>query len=76
MLFDAHTLSFAALGGIPHRGIYDNMKTAVDEVLKGKGRIANARFKAMCSRKLPCRGSVAVAAGLRSEKTVLKRHWE
>jgi transposase len=23
MLFDAHTRSFAALGGIPHRGIYD-----------------------------------------------------
>jgi hypothetical protein len=52
MLFDAHTLSFAALGGIPHRGIYDNMKTAVDEVLKGKGRIVNARFKAMCSHYL------------------------
>jgi len=29
MLFDAHTRSFAALGGIPRRGIYDNMKTAV-----------------------------------------------
>ena len=30
MLFDAHTRSFTALGGIPRRGIYDNMKTAVD----------------------------------------------
>lgn len=29
MLFDAHTRAFAALGGIPRRGIYDNMKTAV-----------------------------------------------
>ena len=35
MLFDAHTRSFAALGGIPRRGIYDNMKTAVDKVQKG-----------------------------------------
>ena len=52
MLFDAHTRSFAALGGVPHRGIYDNMKTAVDEVLKGKGRVVNARFKAMCSHYL------------------------
>ena len=52
MLFDAHTLSFTALGGVPHRGIYDNMKTAVDEVLKGKGRVVNARFKAMCSHYL------------------------
>ena len=30
MLFDAHTRSFAALGGVARRGIYDNMKTAVD----------------------------------------------
>jgi hypothetical protein len=28
MLFDAHTRSFAALGGVARRGIYDNMKTA------------------------------------------------
>ena len=49
MLFDAHTRSFAALGGIPRRGIYDNMKTAVDKVQKGKSRIVNARFSAMAS---------------------------
>ena len=46
MLFDAHTRSFAALGGIPRRGIYDNMKTAVDKVQKGKSRIVNARLSA------------------------------
>ena len=43
MLFDAHTRSFAALGGVARRGIYDNMKTAVDKVKKGKGREVNAR---------------------------------
>jgi transposase len=52
MLFDAHTRSFAALGGIPRRGIYDNMKTAVDKVKKGKGRVVNARFTAMCAHYL------------------------
>lgn len=52
MLFDAHTRSFAALGGIPRRGIYDNMKTAVDKVKKGKGRVVNARFAAMCAHYL------------------------
>lgn len=52
MLFDAHTRSFAALGGVARRGIYDNMKTAVDKVTKGKGRVVNARFKAMCSHYL------------------------
>jgi transposase len=36
MLFDAHTRCFAALGGVARRGIYDNMKTAVDKVKKGK----------------------------------------
>jgi transposase len=52
MLFDAHTRSFQALGGVARRGIYDNMKTAVDKVKKGKGRIVNARFSAMCSHYL------------------------
>ena len=52
MLFDAHTRSFAALGGVARRGIYDNMKTAVDRVKKGKGRTVNARFAAMCAHYL------------------------
>ena len=52
MLFDAHTRSFAALGGVPGRGIYDNMKTAVDKVQKGKQRVVNARFTAMCAHYL------------------------
>jgi transposase len=47
MLFDAHTRGFAALGGVPRRGIYDNMKTAVDRVPgRGKARVVNARFAA------------------------------
>ena len=41
MLFDAHTRSFAALGGVPRRGIYDNMKTAVDSQL-ARGLHANS----------------------------------
>jgi len=52
MLFDAHTRSFGALGGVPRRGIYDNMKTAVDKVNKGKGRTVNARFAVMCAHYL------------------------
>jgi len=52
MLFDAHTRSFAALGGVPRRGIYDNMKTAVDQVKKGKGRVVNARFSSLCAHYL------------------------
>src|SRR4249920_2870887 len=52
MLFDAHTRSFIALGGVPRRGIYDNMKTAVDKVKKGKGRTVNTRFAVMCAHYL------------------------
>jgi len=49
MLFDAHWHAFRVFGGVPGRGIYDNMKTAVDRVGKGKQRDINARFNAMAS---------------------------
>ena len=52
MLFDAHTRSLAALGGVARRGIYDNMRTAVDKVGVGKERIVNARFAALCAHYL------------------------
>jgi transposase len=52
MLFDAHARSFQALGGVPRRGIYDNMKTAVDKVGPGKERAINARFHTMCGHYL------------------------
>lgn len=52
MLFDAHARAFALLGGIPKRGIYDNMKTAVDKVGAGKQRSVNARFEAMTGHYL------------------------
>lgn len=52
MLFDAHTQAFRVLGGIAERGIYDNMKTAVDKIGRGKERIINQRFLAMTSHYL------------------------
>jgi transposase len=52
MLFDAHTRAFRAFGGIPKRGIYDNMKTAVDKVGVGKRRIVNTRFAALAAHYL------------------------
>jgi len=62
MLFDAHGRCFAALG-IARRGIYDNMKTAVDKVRKGKGRTVNARFAAMCAHYLVDADFCNVASG-------------
>ena len=52
MLFDAHARGFAMFGGVPKRGIYDNMKTAVDKVGQGKQRSVNARFEAMTGHYL------------------------
>lgn len=52
MLFDAHNHAFRVLGGVPRRGIYDNMKTAVDKVRRGKERDINVRFSAMVSHFL------------------------
>lgn len=52
MLFDAHNHAFRVFNGVPERGIYDNMKTAVDSVKKGKERVVNRRFLAMVSHYL------------------------
>ena len=52
MLFDALTQAFRVLGGVPRRGIFDNMKTAVDKVGAGKARQVNARFAALASHYL------------------------
>ena len=52
MLFDAHAEAFLFFGGIPLRGIYDNMKTAVDAIFSGKERRFNARFMQMLSHYL------------------------
>jgi len=38
MVFDAHDWAFAFFRGACTRGIYDNMKTAVDAILVGKDR--------------------------------------
>jgi transposase len=72
MLFDAHTKSFTVLGGIPRRGIYDNMKTAVDRVKKGKGRVVNARFSALCAHYLFDADFCNVASGW--EKGVVEKN--
>jgi len=52
MLFDALAQAFRVLGGVPQRGIFDNMKTAVDRIGSGKARQVDARFLAMASHYL------------------------
>ena len=49
MVFDAHDRAFAFFRGACQRGIYDNMRTAVDAVFVGRERVFNRRFLQMCS---------------------------
>jgi transposase len=72
MLFDAHTRGFAALGGVARRGIYDNMKTAVDRVGRGKNRDVNSRFAALCAHYLFDPDFCNVASGW--EKGVVEKN--
>jgi transposase len=52
MVFDAHDKAFAFFRGTCQRGIYDNMRTAVDAVFVGRERLFNRRFLQMCSHYL------------------------
>ena len=52
MVFDAHDRAFALFKGACARGIYDNMKTAVETVFLGKDRAYNRRFLQMCAHYL------------------------
>lgn len=63
MLFDAHARCLTGLGGVARRGIYDNMKTAVDKVGRSKERLINGRFAAMCAHYLIDTDFCNVAAG-------------
>jgi transposase len=47
--FEGHVLAFAALGGVPARVRYDNLKPAVIKVLLGRNRLENERFVALRS---------------------------
>ena len=52
MVFDAHDRAFAFFRGACTRGIYDNMKTAVEAILVGRERSYNRRFQQMCRHYL------------------------
>ena len=52
MVFDAHDRAFGFFRGTCTRGIYDNMKTAVETIFLGKDRKFNRRFAQMCGHYL------------------------
>lgn len=52
MVFDAHERAFSFFGGSCHRGIYDNMRTAVSAIFVGRQRTFNRRFLQLCLHHL------------------------
>ena len=52
MVFDAHWRAFSLWGGSCQRGIYDNLKTAVELIFIGKARQYNRKFLQMASHYL------------------------
>lgn len=42
MLFDVHTRTFSTFGGVPKRGLYDSMKTAIDRIGRGRKRTSRS----------------------------------
>jgi transposase len=63
MVFDAHARAFDFFGGVPRRGIYDNLKPAVDAIFVGRERRYNRRFLAMCNHYLVEPTACTPAAG-------------
>jgi transposase len=49
VFLDAHVRAFEFFGGVPERVRYDNLKTAVVKVLRGRDRAENDRFVALRS---------------------------
>jgi transposase len=49
VFLDGHVRAFEHLGGVPRRIRYDNLKAAVERVLKGRNRKESERFIAMRS---------------------------
>jgi transposase len=49
VFLDGHVRAFAYFNGVPGRIRYDNLKAAVEKVLKGRDRIESDRFTAMRS---------------------------
>jgi len=63
MVFDAHARAFDFFKGACTRGVYDNMKTAVEAVFIGKDRRFNRRFLQMCGHYLVEPTACTPAAG-------------
>ena len=72
MLFDALTEAFRVLGGVPRRGIFDNMRTAVDRIGVGQGS-AGQRALHGDGQPLPVRADVLLSGVRLGERSGRKK---
>ena len=73
MVFDAHDKAFAFFGRACARGIYNNMKTAIDTIFVGKERAYDRRFQQMCEHYLVNPDACTPASGW--EKGQVRTRW-
>ena len=52
MVMEVHVQAHDYFSGLPQKGIYDNLKTVVQDILKGKNRVYNKRFELLYSHYL------------------------
>ena len=50
--FEGHRRAFEFFGGVPRRIVYDNLRSAVTKVLRGRGRHLNKTFQQFCEHYL------------------------
>jgi transposase len=79
---EGHVLGFEALGGVPGRVRYDNLRTAVSKVLLGRDRVENERFVILRSHYgfdsffcLPGIGGAHEKGGVEGEVGRFRRRW-
>jgi transposase len=67
MVFDAHDRAFALFKGACGRGIYDNMKTAVETIFVGKQRLYNRRLQPLPRRPDRLHAGIGMGEGASRE---------
>jgi transposase len=75
MVFDAYDRAFALFKSACGRGIYDNMKTAVETIFVGKQRLYNRRFLQMCSHYLVDPVAFTPASGWEKGQVETRSDW-
>jgi len=72
VFLDGHVRAFSHFGGVPRRVRYDNLKSAVEKVLKGRGRVESDRFTALRSTTVLTASSACPASRAPTKRAASK----